>query len=64
MLPLPGTEIQVTSANEMCKLYEMCKKGVRFTTLKLSSNLKENDLMVETFIKTMRLNQTHVSLNI
>ena len=44
----------------MYKFYEMCKKGVRIAMLQICTNFNDNDMMIETFIKLMRISQTKV----
>ena len=40
----------------MSKLYQMCKKGLHnLFVLNISTNFKENDMMIETLIKIMKL---------
>ena len=56
ILDMPEVQILITSANEMNKLYQMCKKGFyRYIFLLISTNFEENDIMIETLIKIMKL---------
>jgi len=59
--------ISITSTKDICKFYEMCKKGVRIATLQICTNFNDNDMMIETLIKLMKISQTktkifHISL--
>lgn len=52
--------ISITSTKDICKFYEMCKKGVRIATLQICTNFNDNDMMIETLIKLMKISQTKV----